>query len=66
MGNKYHIGDEVEVSFIGKITEICLSDDKICYEVSKDNTYARRVEESQISLLPVENNDYQPRHPDDK
>jgi hypothetical protein len=55
--NKYQVGDEVEVSFIGKITGIELEFGKVIYKISNDDvknnnwTYAHRVRAEQIKPL---------------
>ena len=51
--SKYQVGDYVEVSFIGKIKEVYLHDNKICYGVDGQDTYARRVFDGQINPLPT-------------
>jgi hypothetical protein len=74
MVNNYKIGQMVEVSFVGKITEISLVGDKVCYAIDATDcfnssmvnnyAYARRITED--CLLSWTDNDYQPCHPDDK
>jgi len=52
MENRYKVGDEVEVSFMGTITEITSNGKEIWYTIdSDDRGYARRITEKQIFAL---------------
>lgn len=55
MTNKFKIGDEVEVSFIGKITEIGKGGfpSEIRYKIEGEPATAMFVRESQIYPLPT-------------
>jgi len=51
MDNKYKVGEEVEVSFIGKITEIRSNGKDLWYAIDDSDAYARRLTEKQIFAL---------------
>jgi hypothetical protein len=49
---KFQIGEEVQVSFIGMIKQVYITNGKVYYIVDNGDTSALRVVESQITPLP--------------